>query len=226
MITTVLIDIDGTLLDFNKCAKASIISAFNDFSIPYPQDFFDTFTRINDGLWLRLEKNEITFKELHDTRFNLVLSALGIDFDGITFELKFRQYLSNSTEHVDGALDILKYLSQKGYYVGVASNGPFEQQKRRVNLAGLSPYIKDYFVSSLIGHEKPNTGFFEYCLEHLPNKNKDQIIIIGDSITADIVGGINFGIKTCWFNAKNAPQKEGVNPDYIIKNLSEIKNFL
>ena len=101
MIKTVLIDIDGTLLDFDKCAKASIISTFKDFNISYPEDFYSTFKRINDSLWLRLEKNEITFKDLHDIRFKLVLGALNIDFDGLTFELKFREFLGNSIEQVD-----------------------------------------------------------------------------------------------------------------------------
>lgn len=225
MIKTVLIDIDGTLLDFNKCAKASIISTFKDFNIDYPEDFYSTFKRINDSLWLRLEKNEITFKELHDTRFNLVLGALGIDFDGITFELKFREYLGRSVEQVDGALEILKYLSEK-YFVAVASNGPFEQQKRRLKLAGFAPYIKEYFVSSAVGHEKPNAGFFEYAFSNTPSKDKEELIIIGDSLTADIAGGENFGIKTCWFNPNNLSVKKGINPTYTINTLLQLKNIL
>ena len=107
MIKAVLIDIDNTLLHFDKCAEKSMRLAFDEFNITPPNDFLSTFTHINDGLWKEIEKGTLTKEELHKIRFVKVLKALNVDFDGLIFEKRFRHNLKICAELVDGAIEEL-----------------------------------------------------------------------------------------------------------------------
>jgi YjjG family noncanonical pyrimidine nucleotidase len=225
MIKAVLVDIDNTLLHFDKCAKLAMSLAFDEFNLTPPKDFLSTFITINDGLWCEIEKGTLTKEGLHKIRFVKVLKALNVDFDGLIFEERFRHYLKSAAEKVDGADRLMQYLKKK-YFIGLASNGHAEQQRKRLKISGLENYADALFISGEIGHEKPSAKFFEKALESLPTKNKDEIMIIGDSLTADIKGGIDFGIKTCWFNLKNQPCSSEIIPDYTVKTLEEIENIL
>lgn len=225
MIKAVLVDIDNTLLHFDKCAEKSMRLAFDEFKITPPNDFLSTFIQINDGLWKEIERGTLTKEGLHKIRFVKVLKAMGIDFDGLIFEERFRHYLKTSAEMVDGAERLMQYLKKK-YFVALASNGHAEQQKLRLKISGLDKYADAIFLSGDIGYEKPSVKFFDSALLQLPTKNKDEIIIIGDSLSADIKGGIDFKIKTCWFNLKNADKNKDILPDYTVNSLAEIENIL
>lgn len=225
MYKAVLIDVDNTLLHFDKCADKSMRLAFEEFSLPAPKNLLEVFTKINDELWIQIEKGTLTKPELHKIRFVKILEALNIDFDGLVLEEKFRYNLKFVAEKVDGAEDLLKYLKQK-YFIGFATNGHPEQQINRLKISGLDKYADAHFISGEIGYEKPSKEFFEYALSKLPTKNKDEIIVIGDSLTADIKGGIDFNIKTCWFNLKNQPNNSSLKPNFTVNKLSQIKNLL
>lgn len=219
-----LIDIDGTLLDFNKCARLSVIQGFRRHGLAYGEHVFETFVRINDGLWLEIEKGTLTRKRLHEIRWNTIFSELGIDFDGVVFEKTFLEFLFDSHEHVDGADEILKYLSGK-YTLCAASNGIHLQQINRLTKAGMIGYFKNLFISEEMGTAKPAKEYFDICFERLGNPDKSKVMIIGDSLTADIAGGKNYGIKTLWYNP-DGKTPGGIAPDYTVSALSEIKNIL
>lgn len=225
MIKAVLIDIDNTLLDFHKCSKESMCLAAEDFGIDFPENYFEIFTEINNGLWEKIEKGELTRQGLFKVRWNLIFEAMGIKADGPAFDELFREYIKKSAIPVEGAKEILEYLSEK-YYVCVASNSAFEQQKARLSKAGMLPYIKEIFTSEEIGFAKPSTEFFEACEKELSSFEKDEILLIGDSVTADIEGGKNFGLKTCWFNFDKKPDAVCDSADFIVDDLLQIKNIL
>lgn len=223
-ITTIFIDIDNTLLDFNLCAEDSIKKGFNEWNIPYHADYFDVFNRINNSLWAKIEKKTLTIECLYDIRWQLIFDELGIIADGRKFEHIFRQNLSESSIEVEGALDLLKYLSKK-YKIHVTSNAPHQQQIIRLKNAGMADYISEFFTSELIGYSKPSKEFFDECFKRLENVSKDEVILIGDSPTADIAGGMSYGIKTCWFN-QNFTDKSMIETTFTISRLEEIRNFL
>ncbi|MBQ3231104.1 MAG: YjjG family noncanonical pyrimidine nucleotidase [Clostridia bacterium] len=231
MIKAVFFDIDNTLLDFNKCAFASMEKAFELRGMKSPARLQQVFVRINDCLWRRIEKGELTREGLQKIRFNLIFAELGIELDGIEFERDFQEALSISSEKVDGAEDILKYLSGK-YRLFVTSNAQHSQQTNRLELAGLAKYFENIFTSGIIGHPKPSKEFFNGCMAFLPELSRQEIIIIGDSLTADIIGGAENGFKTCWFNYGKVviSEKLGLSkepkPDYTVSSLGEIKNIL
>lgn len=223
MITTVLIDVDNTILDFSQCAKSSIKKAFFDYGLCFSNAVMPAFHRINNSLWQKLENGDITKDDLYSVRFNLIFKELQIDLDGVEFERKFRSNLFTSCDPVEGAYDFLCYLSKK-YILCTASNSSYSQQKSRLEKAGMLKFFKHIFVSEDIGFSKPNVNFFSECHKRLGNIPKSELIMIGDSQTADILGAKEFGIKCCWFNYKGTDEKSGA--DYQINSLSEIKNFL
>ena len=220
----VFIDIDDTLLDFTKCANDAIKSACNKFGVPYTTTLVDTFHPINLDLWHRLEKKEVTKEKLFDTRFQIVFDKLGIKADGIAFETAFRENFHESAILVDGARDLLEYLRSK-YKVYVASNASMHQQTNRMKRAELDGYIDGYFVSEEIGFPKPQKEFFDACFKALPDVKPQDVVMIGDSLSADIKGACEYGLKTIWYNHRNEPTA-GVKCDYIVSRLSEIKNIL
>ena len=220
----VFIDIDDTLLDFTKCANDAIKSACNKFGVPYTTTLVDTFHPINLDLWHRLEKKEVTKEKLFDTRFQIVFDKLGIKADGIAFETAFRENFHESAILVDGARDLLEYLRSK-YKVYVASNASMHQQTNRMKRAELDGYIDGYFVSEDIGFPKPQKEFFDACFKALPDVKPQDVVMIGDSLSADIKGACEYGLKTIWYNHRNEPTSD-VKCDYIVSRLSEIKNIL
>lgn len=220
----VFIDIDDTLLDFTKCANDAIKSACNKFGVPYTTTLVDTFHPINLDLWHRLEKKEVTKEKLFDTRFQIVFDKLGIKADGIAFETAFRENFHESAILVDGARDLLEYLRSK-YKVYVASNASMHQQTNRMKRAELDGYIDGYFVSEEIGFPKPQKEFFDACFKALPDVKPQDVVMIGDSLSADIKGACEYGLKTIWYNHRNEPTSD-VKCDYIVSRLSEIKNIL
>lgn len=220
----VFIDIDDTLLDFTKCANDAIKSACNKFGVPYTTTLVDTFHPINLDLWHRLEKKEVTKEKLFDTRFQIVFDKLGIKADGIAFETAFRENFHESAILVDGARDLLEYLRSK-YKVYVASNASMHQQTNRMKRAELDGYIDGYFVSEEIGFPKPQKEFFDACFKALPDVKPQDVVMIGDSLSADIKGACEYGLKTIWYNHRNEPTA-GVKCDYIVSRLSEVKNIL
>ena len=220
--THVLIDIDNTILDFDECARQGIIEGFKDINMPYTDDIFLEFLKVNKMLWEQFESKIITNAKLHKIRFNTIFSNLGLDIDGLAFEAAFRERLHVSHIPVKGAEEFLQYLYPK-YDLSVASNGTLFQQTERVKLAGFTKYFSHLFVSSEVGFQKPDKKFFDKVLSTL-NTNKDNIIFVGDSLSADIQGGINSGIDTVWFNPKKIVGE--ISPTYEIYSLDQIRDIL
>ena len=224
MITTIFIDIDNTLLDFDKCAYLSMKSAFEDCGLPFDDDMFATFERINLSLWHCLEKKIITKEQLFKIRWATVLAGIGIKYDGIDMENRFKHYLHKYAVTIDGAEGLLQYLSQK-YKIYATSNATYDQQISRLKNAGFDKYFDGYFISEKVGAEKPSKEFFDYCFDNL-TVSKDEVMLIGDSPTADIKGGETYGIKTVWLDRCGESMPQGITPSYTVKKLDEIKEIL
>lgn len=164
-------------------------------------------------------------RRLEKIRWNLVFDAFGIKgIDGPEFEEIFHDFLAVSAEPVSGAHELLTNLYGK-YKLFATSNGPFKQQDFRLEKADMKKYFSGLFISEAVGAMKPSKEYFDYCIENA-NAKKDEIVLIGDSLTADIAGGRNAGIKTVWFNHDRADIPENKIWDYYVESLDEIKNIL
>lgn len=221
----ILIDLDNTLIDFNECARHSIINAFSELGFTYTDKVFETFITENVKIWKRLEKGEITKPQLRADRWNIILKKLGIDFDGTVLEEMFENGVAKGAYAVDGAYELLDYLKDK-YKLYIVSNGFRFVQESRLKIGNFEKYFCDVFVSEDIGIPKPAKEFFDYCFEKLGNPDKNDTILIGDSLSADIIGGINYGIDTIWFNKNNEPLPNNIEPTYTVNTLKEIQKIL
>ena len=224
-IRAVLIDIDNTILDFNKCAIASIEQCAKKYGISLPDNYSQVFFEVNDELWGLLEQGVIVKQDIYDRRWNMIFSKLRIEADGHAFEEDFRKEMRTTAITVDGAEEILSYLSEK-YPTYTASNASRFQQEARLEKTGLSKYLSGMFASEDIGFQKPAKEFFYACYEALYPIKPEDIIMIGDSVNADIIGAKNFGFRSIWFNFSNEEYSDYNFTDFKVNSLIEIKDIL
>ncbi len=221
----VLIDLDNTIIDFNECARHSIMGIFEDLGFHYDENVFETFITENVKIWKRLELGEIDKPYLRANRWNIILGKLGIEYDGTIIEERFENGVAKGAYPVEYAYELLEYLYKK-YDIYVVSNGFRFVQESRVKIGNYDKYFKELFLSEDIGIQKPDIRFFDYCYEKIGCPPKEDLILIGDSLSADIQGGINFNVETIWFNKNNEPQNDTIKPTYTVNHLKEIEEIL
>lgn len=225
MIKYVLFDVDDTLLDFGKAEAAAIRKTFERIGIPVTDELIRRYSEINAQQWSRFEKGEITREKLLTERFDILFSELGINVPSEMAQASYEYLLGIGHYFVDGAEELLEALKDK-YELYIVSNGNASVQDRRLKSAGIIPYFKDIFISERVGFNKPSAEFFDACFERIPGFEKDKAVIVGDRLSSDILGGINAGVKTCWFNPRGDAPDPDIPADYEIKHLGELPALL
>ncbi|MDO5088294.1 MAG: YjjG family noncanonical pyrimidine nucleotidase [Leptotrichiaceae bacterium] len=232
MYRIILIDIDDTLFDYAQAEKYAIKKVFEDFG--YFNDaknekkyekIKNEYKIINGMLWKEFEKGNIKSDELKVKRFEILFEKMKLNYDTADFAKQYLKRLSEGTFLFDESEGLCRYLYGK-YKIAVITNGMKEVQYSRVENSKIGKYISKITVSDDIGISKPDKEIFEYTLKELGHQNKSDVIMIGDSLTADIQGGINFGIDTCWVNLKNKKKEKGIEPKYTVEKLEELYDIL
>ena len=221
-----LFDIDDTLLDFDKAETAAIIECFEKYHIKYDDKVVKHYKDINLSYWKMFEKGLTTIPNLMVDRFRTLLSLYQKDL--VPKAPEFNEYylsrLNLKNDIIEGADIVIKELKKK-YQIYPASNGVGPTQVERVESSKLKGLFDKYYISGFIGYQKPQKEFFDYIMNDLKDIKKEEILIIGDSLTSDINGGINYGIDTCFFNYRNK-DKGNIIPTMEIKNLKELIKIL
>ena len=226
MIRNLFIDLDDTLFDFHKSEALALSKSFCELGIVPTEENISLYSRINQGQWERLERREATREEILLKRFEILFSELGItNRKPCEAQTVYEKNLSNTYFYIDGAVELLSNLSKK-YDIYIASNGTAVVQDKRIALSGIKEYVKEIFISQRVGHDKPSKAFFDACFETIENFRKEETIMVGDSLTSDILGGINAGVRTCLFNPKRKHGRADIVPDYEIYELSELSKIL
>ena len=225
--TTILFDADNTLLDFSKSEHNSLIKTMEHYGVPVTENNISTYVSINEALWKRLEKKEITKPELKRIRFRMFFDSIGFTFDGDALEVNeyYLSLLSQCGYTMDGAEALSEKLAEAGYELYIVTNGVAKTQALRLEKSGLLPYFKDVFVSEAIGIPKPDKRFFDYVLDKINEKKKDRIIVIGDSLSSDIRGAENSGLDSIWLNLYDTPLPCDLNPIATVTNLNELEKI-
>ncbi|MFJ7666270.1 YjjG family noncanonical pyrimidine nucleotidase [Lysinibacillus sp. NPDC097195] len=222
---TLLFDVDDTLLDFDLAEESALSRLFEQENIATTPTMIARYKEINASMWRAFERGEVTKNTLHNTRFSIALKEFGIDVDGEYFETVFQKYLQEAHHYVDGAHELIAQLA-KNYNLYVVSNGVTKTQNKRLVDADLAKYFQAIFISEQTGYQKPMPAFFDYVFERIDGLNKDKTLIIGDSLTSDVKGGLLAGIDTCWFNIRNIYNTTDIQPHYEIKKLQELQTLL
>lgn len=226
MIKYVLLDIDDTLLDFGKAEAAAIKKTFERIGIPATDEVIARYSEINNAQWSALERGELTRQQVLVRRFDILFEEFGIT--GVPSEMAQASYeylLGIGHYFIDGAVELLEALKDK-YELYIVSNGTACVQDSRLASAGIAPYFKDIFISERIGADKPSREFFDRAFSRIGGFERDKAIIVGDRLSSDILGGINAGIMTCWFNPKRLPPDPDIPADYEIHALNELPELL
>ncbi len=219
--TTVIFDIDDTLMDFALSEHAALHNTFRDFDIPNGfTNMHDSYRAISKVLWSDLEQGKIALRELGVERFRRLFLEHQTDRDAVAFSNTYLGYLGQEAHLMAGALEVLEQLSH--CRLVIMTNGFGEVQKSRLQNSELTGHFEHIVISEEAGYQKPHSGIFDYAFTKIGIEAKMKTIIVGDSLTSDIQGGINYGIDTVWFNPSGKKNEGEVQPTYEIRDLLEV----
>lgn len=214
------IDIDNTLLAFRPSSQVALRKTFEHYGFPYEPEYYEVFFWIGEILWGQQKQELITIDQIQERIFPRLLLALGLEADGRAMNDTFHSYLHQEAVLEPQALEVVRELSQH-YRLYTASNGFLAMQRSRLDIAGLLPYFTDLFVSDDIGAEKPSIAFFEEAMRRSGTQSS-EVLFIGDSLAADMVGAERVGMDRCWYNPTESPRPLAPSLTYEITSLTEL----
>ena len=224
MIKFVLVDLDDTIFDFAAAEHAALRATLSEMDAPTSDEVIRRYSEINRAHWEMLERGELTREQVLIYRFDSLYRELGLERDSAETQRIYEHRLSLEHQFIDGAIDMLDELSEK-YGLYVVSNGTAVVQDRRIAESGIAKYFKGIFISQRVGYDKPKREFFDHVFAHIDGFERESAIIVGDSLTSDILGGKNAGIITCRFNP-HGKRADKIIPDSEISSLAELSHLL
>lgn len=227
MFKVVLWDVDATLLNFEKAEEAGIRGCFEKLNLGICTDeMLEDYKVINRGYWQKLERGEMEKPVILVERFREFLEKYGLDASvAADFNELYQILLGDTVVFYDHALETVQALKGKVLQCAV-TNGTKVAQDRKLRNSGLDKEFDHIFISEVVGIEKPNKGFFDVVFAEIGEFSRDEVLIVGDSLTSDIQGGVNAGIKTCWFNPEGKENTSDLKPDYEIRDIGEVLEIL
>ena len=219
------LDLDDTILDFHKAERLAISRTFRSFGLEPTDQVLERYHVINRQHWERLERGELTRDQVLTGRFQMLFEELGIPAQPQAVAKGYEHNLGLGHYFLPGAKEALDTLRGK-YRLFLASNGTASVQHSRLTSAGLYPYFEKVFVSQALGANKPSRAFFDACAAQIPGFDPRKALMVGDSLTSDILGGINAGMKTCWVCPPEAQGRPDIVPEYRIEALSQLPELL
>jgi putative hydrolase of the HAD superfamily len=211
----IFFDLDHTIWDFDRNAEETLMELFEHYNLQAlglnsPQNFIQTYTENNQFLWAEYHLGKITKENLRSERFRKTFIQLGVKPELVPhqFEDDYVRISPTKTNLFEGSEKVLAYLQQR-YALHIISNGFKETTLTKMSLSGLNPYFKNVIISEDVGVNKPDKAVFEYALNKA-GATKEESIMVGDSIEADVRGAQDFGIRAIFFNPLNREKPEDV----------------
>jgi 2-haloacid dehalogenase len=225
MYDLVLIDADETLFDFRRAESQALAQTFGQFGLEPSESLLANYHEINGKLWNQLERGELDQEKLKSERFRLLFERIGAGVDGQEFSRVYIERLSKGIYLLEHAESVCEYLGAR-YTVAIITNGIREVQLARINDSAIRKYIDCIVISEEAGSRKPDSGIFEYACRMTGIRDKAKMIIVGDSLSSDIKGGLDFGIDTCWIRPASTKNETAIVPKYEIESLLELERLL
>lgn len=220
-----LFDADQTLLDFHRSEREAVRDCLCACKIEPSDNNIETYSRINAEFWRMLERGEIEKSRLFEERWRAFGAELGVNIDAAAVSKMYLESLSHKSYLIDGAYEMCERLAKK-CRLYIITNGNKTVQTRRLEALGITELFDGIFISEDIGYEKPRIEFFDAVRRGISDFNDRDAIVIGDSLTSDIKGGINVGIDTCWYNPRALSAPSDMNITYIVRSFSEIERIV
>lgn len=216
-----LLDADETLFDFPRAEREALCDALSATGIAPNEEMIATYSKINDGFWKMLERGEIGKSELRVARFAAFCRHYGFDTDVARLAKGYTDALATKGYLIPRALEVCRTLSAccKLYII---TNGIASVQRGRFEPSPLRAFVQAIFISEEIGAEKPHPAYFEAVAAQIPDFDRKKALIVGDSLSSDMRGGVNAGIDTCWFNPKGKKALDDLAITYEIHALEEL----
>ena len=225
MMEFLFLDLDDTILDFHKAERIALAKTLESFGVAPDDEVLARYHVINLQHWERLETGELTRDQVQEGRFRVLFQELGRTVDPVQVTRTYERNLGIGHYFLPGAEEAVQSLHQK-YRLFLASNGTASVQHSRLTSAGLYPYFEKVFVSQDIGYNKPSRDYFEACFRQIPDFCPERAIMVGDSLTSDILGGLRAGLRTCWLNPARLPPDPAIRPDCEIRSLAQLEALL
>ena len=226
MIEFLFLDLDDTILDFHKAEHIAVRKAISEAGVEATDAVCDRYSEINLMHWQMLERGEITREQVLVNRFGMLFAELGHKVDPVAVARNYERLLGIGHYFLPGAEKTVKQVLFGKYRMFLASNGTASVQRGRLTSADLYPYFEQVFVSQDIGFNKPSREYFDGCFARIPDFDPEKALMVGDSLTSDILGGINAGLRTCWVNPTGKPNQTDIHPDFEIRSITELPKLL
>jgi YjjG family noncanonical pyrimidine nucleotidase len=220
-----IFDLDNTVFDYEMAEKYALDKTLTHFNIPVSDAIMESYRNINKKTWLRLEKGEITSEQLRIMRFEEFGRVSGIDWQPAEVSRIYLGNLGQGSFTIEGAEELLISL-KRVFRLASVTNGISDVQRSRLAHSGLDNFFDPLIISDEVGVAKPDPGIFRILLEKAGIDDKDSVLMIGDSLSSDIQGANAVGIDSCWYNPSGLSAEDGAIPDFIIKNLQDIKDIV
>lgn len=219
-------DADDTLFDFKKTEDFALEKLLEQFETNYDKDYcISVYKKVNTQIWKEFEEGIISSDKLKVERFRRFSNEINLSYDAKELSNMYVKFLGDGSFLYEESIDLISYLHKK-YRLCIITNGLADVQNRRIRNSVIGSYFEDIIISDEIKIAKPNPEIFDYALSNLNHKDKNSVLMIGDSLTSDIKGGINSGIDTCWCNFNKKDNNSNIIPKYEIHSLLDIKNIL
>ena len=226
MIKYLFLDFDNTILDFSKAESIAIRKTMRAYGLEPTDELAARYSAINDWHWKALERGELTKPQVVTRRFAVFFGEQGIDVDAQAVAKTYETFLSQGHWFLPGAEKAVKEELFGKYRLFLASNGTPVVQHGRMTSADLYPYFEQSFISEEIGWNKPAREYFEIAFSRIPGFDPAECIMVGDSLTGDIQGGKNAGLRTVWVNPHHKTAPDHLKPDYEIEYLADLPKLL
>lgn len=233
----VLIDLDDTFFDYPKTEKTAFRNTFEELGFFVESDLEyakkeeiyekikDRYKDVNLQLWKDLEKGAVDKDGLKVVRFEKIIEEFDLKYNPYEMSELYLKKLGGGIFPFEATEKLCEYLHSK-YKVGIVTNGIKEVQHSRIENSTIAKYIDKIIISDEVGVNKPDKRIFEYAMNYFEIMDKSEVIMIGDSLGADIKGGQNAGIDTCWVNLRNNVNDTGIVPKYEVRKLEELFEIL
>lgn len=227
MIDVILWDVDGTLLDFLAAEQAAMEDCFAHFGLgPLTPERLARYSALNRVYWQRLERGELTKPQVLVGRFREFFAGEGLSPDlARPFNARYQEKLGDTVRFQDGADKLVARLRGRVRQYA-ATNGTRVAQERKLRRSGLDRQLDGVFISELLGAEKPSPAFFDQVLAAIGPVDRRRVLMVGDSLTSDMAGGLGAGLRCCWYNPQKLPAPPDLALDYVISDLNEVEGLL